>query len=278
MTRYSLKRRAVTLAIESTMASSSTIATSPIEDKRPSPTKSFAQVLTVDIGGSSVKVLASGQTEPRKRRSGKKLTPAKMVEIVQELADARVADDDPDVFAGAFGPQFDAPAGGSELDRVREQVPDDLLQPGRVAHYDCGFLDCGLRIADRGLAVVKRPDENDEPAIRNPQSAIRNLTPLASAAGRTMSIAGAITGLMSSRRRSSRSLPLAMRAVSSRSSISCSCVLALRSTMSQQRSNRASSSDFSRSMRSRSKYTAGKCSERKRGVCLQCAHIAFAEL
>jgi predicted NBD/HSP70 family sugar kinase len=69
------------------MASSSTIAQFPIEDKRPPPTKSFAQVLTVDIGGSSVKVLASGQTEPRKRRSGKKLTPAKMVEIVKELAE-----------------------------------------------------------------------------------------------------------------------------------------------------------------------------------------------
>jgi polyphosphate glucokinase len=67
------------------MASSSTIATSPTEDKRPSPAK--AKVLAVDIGGSSVKVLASGQTEPRKRRSGKKLTPAKMVEIVQELAE-----------------------------------------------------------------------------------------------------------------------------------------------------------------------------------------------
>jgi len=68
------------------MRSSSKIAAYPIENKQPSPAKSFAQVLTVDIGGSSVKVLANGQTEPRKRRSGKKLTPAKMVEIVQELA------------------------------------------------------------------------------------------------------------------------------------------------------------------------------------------------
>jgi len=69
------------------MKAPSTIATFPIEDKQPSPAKSFAQVLTIDIGGSSVKVLANGQTEPRKRRSGKKLTPAKMVEIVQELAE-----------------------------------------------------------------------------------------------------------------------------------------------------------------------------------------------
>jgi polyphosphate glucokinase len=68
------------------LRSSSKIVAFPIENKQPSPAKSFAQVLTVDIGGSSVKVLASGQTEPRKRRSGKNLTPAKMVEIVQELA------------------------------------------------------------------------------------------------------------------------------------------------------------------------------------------------
>jgi polyphosphate glucokinase len=69
------------------MKALSTIATFPIDDKRPSPAKSSIPILTVDIGGSSVKVLASGQTEPRKRRSGKKLTPAKMVEIVQDLAE-----------------------------------------------------------------------------------------------------------------------------------------------------------------------------------------------
>jgi len=69
------------------MRSSSKIAAFPIENEQASPAKSSAKVLTVDIGGSSVKVLASGQTEPRKRRSGKKLTPAKMVEIVQELTE-----------------------------------------------------------------------------------------------------------------------------------------------------------------------------------------------
>jgi polyphosphate glucokinase len=59
----------------------------PIEAERPSTEDSSVRVLTVDIGGSNIKVLVSGQTEPRKRRSGKKLTPAKMVEIVQELAE-----------------------------------------------------------------------------------------------------------------------------------------------------------------------------------------------
>src|SRR5262245_20764473 len=69
------------------MKAPSTIEALRLVDKQPSPDKSFTQVLTVDIGGSNIKVLASGQTEPRKRRSGKKLTPAKMVEIVQELAE-----------------------------------------------------------------------------------------------------------------------------------------------------------------------------------------------
>jgi hypothetical protein len=40
----------------------------------------------VDIGGSKLKVLASGQAEPRKATSGKRLTPGKMVETVRELA------------------------------------------------------------------------------------------------------------------------------------------------------------------------------------------------
>ena len=56
-------------------------------ERRSSPEKPIALVLTVDIGGSSVKVLATGETEPRKRRSGNKLIPAKMVEMVQKLAE-----------------------------------------------------------------------------------------------------------------------------------------------------------------------------------------------
>jgi polyphosphate glucokinase len=67
--------------------SPSTIASFPIEDEQPSREKSFTQVLTIDIGGSKIKILATGETEPRKRRSGKNLTPVKMVEIVRQLAE-----------------------------------------------------------------------------------------------------------------------------------------------------------------------------------------------
>jgi polyphosphate glucokinase len=45
-----------------------------------------ANVLVVDIGGHNIKLLATGQTEPRKLASGPKFTPAKMVNGVKELA------------------------------------------------------------------------------------------------------------------------------------------------------------------------------------------------
>jgi polyphosphate glucokinase len=42
-------------------------------------------ILVVDVGGSHVKVLASGQPEPRRFRSGKSLTPLALVERVGKL-------------------------------------------------------------------------------------------------------------------------------------------------------------------------------------------------
>jgi polyphosphate glucokinase len=43
-------------------------------------------VLVVDVGGTSVKILASGQSEPRSFPSGPTLTPRRMVPRVQKLA------------------------------------------------------------------------------------------------------------------------------------------------------------------------------------------------
>jgi len=43
-------------------------------------------ILSIDIGGSKLKILASGQTEPRRLPSGPELTPTKMVEVVTDLA------------------------------------------------------------------------------------------------------------------------------------------------------------------------------------------------
>src|SRR5215475_6287653 len=46
-----------------------------------------ATILVIDIGGSKVKILATGETTPRTCRSGKRLTPDQMVAAVQELAE-----------------------------------------------------------------------------------------------------------------------------------------------------------------------------------------------
>jgi predicted NBD/HSP70 family sugar kinase len=43
------------------------------------------RVLVIDVGGSNVKVLATGQTEPRKFPSGPKLTPKAMVDGVKKI-------------------------------------------------------------------------------------------------------------------------------------------------------------------------------------------------
>ena len=46
-----------------------------------------ATILAIDVGGTKVKILATGQTEARKAPSGKDFTPARLVETVRELAE-----------------------------------------------------------------------------------------------------------------------------------------------------------------------------------------------
>jgi polyphosphate glucokinase len=43
-----------------------------------------AKVLVIDVGGTNVKMLASGQKEPRKSPSGPEMTAQKMVQIVKQ--------------------------------------------------------------------------------------------------------------------------------------------------------------------------------------------------
>ncbi|VTS02978.1 Uncharacterized protein OS=Mesorhizobium sp. L48C026A00 GN=X737_20295 PE=4 SV=1 [Gemmata massiliana] len=54
----------------------------PVEPELPKP----RSILVVDIGGTNLKVLVSGETEPRRHPSGPGFTPQQMVEIVRELA------------------------------------------------------------------------------------------------------------------------------------------------------------------------------------------------
>ena len=44
------------------------------------------KVLAVDVGGTHVKILATGQTEPRKFLSGPKMTAKQMVSGVKQIA------------------------------------------------------------------------------------------------------------------------------------------------------------------------------------------------
>jgi len=62
-----------------------TLLRSSIEDATASRSAG-KRVLVVDVGGTSVKILATGQTEARSFRSGRTLTPARMVSGVKKLA------------------------------------------------------------------------------------------------------------------------------------------------------------------------------------------------
>jgi hypothetical protein len=48
-------------------------------------TRAPRAILAVDVGGSGLKVLATGQAEPRRRKSGPAMTPQEMVEMVRDL-------------------------------------------------------------------------------------------------------------------------------------------------------------------------------------------------
>jgi len=45
-----------------------------------------SKILVIDLGGSQVKILATGQTERRQAESGETMSPLQMVEVVKELA------------------------------------------------------------------------------------------------------------------------------------------------------------------------------------------------
>ena len=60
---------------------------SPARKRSKRNTNSPSRILAIDIGGSKVKLLASGETEPRRLSSGKRLTPVRLAQSVKELTD-----------------------------------------------------------------------------------------------------------------------------------------------------------------------------------------------
>lgn len=54
--------------------------------KGSAPAKDALRTLVIDIGGTKIKLLSSGETEPRRIPSGKRMTPTLMVDALRELA------------------------------------------------------------------------------------------------------------------------------------------------------------------------------------------------
>lgn len=91
------------------------------------------KVLVIDVGGSHVKILATGQTEERKFESGPKMTPAQMVEGVKSLAN---------------GWDYDVVAIGYPGVVIRDQPATEPynLAPGWVAFDYPEAFGCPVRI------------------------------------------------------------------------------------------------------------------------------------
>ncbi len=91
------------------------------------------KVLVIDVGGSHVKIMASGPTEERKFESGPTMTPAQMVEGVKSLA---------------RGWDYDAIAIGYPGVVVRDQPATEPhnLAPGWVAFDYAKAFGCPVRI------------------------------------------------------------------------------------------------------------------------------------
>jgi hypothetical protein len=123
------------------------------------------RVLVIDIGGSNVKLLVSGETEPRKLASGPKFTPAALVEAVKTVAkgwrfDAvsigfpgLVGADGPRSEPGNLGPGWVGFNFAVALDRPVRMINDAAMQA--LGSYDGGrmlFLGLGTGLGSTLIA------------------------------------------------------------------------------------------------------------------------------
>jgi predicted NBD/HSP70 family sugar kinase len=122
-------------------------------------------ILVIDIGGSHVKILVTGETEPRRCRSGKRFTPTHMVAAVQELAAGwtyeAISIGYPGV-VGAHGPRSEAGNLGpgwvgfnfsAAFDRPVRIINDAAMQA--LGNYDGGrmlFLGLGTGVGSALIA------------------------------------------------------------------------------------------------------------------------------
>src|SRR3954463_9291987 len=133
----------------------------PVRNAPPVP----SSILVIDIGGTKLKILASGQTEPRRNRSGLGLTPQRMVEIVRELAgdwqyDAvsigypgQVGDHGPRSEPGNLGPGWVGFNFSAAFERPVRIINDAAMQA--LGSYDGGrmlFLGLGTGVGSAMIA------------------------------------------------------------------------------------------------------------------------------
>jgi polyphosphate glucokinase len=92
-----------------------------------------ATILVIDIGGSKVKMLVTGETSPRKFQSGKRLTPAQMVAAVHERTEGWTYEAISIGYPGVVGARGPRSEPGN-------------LGPGWVGFNFAAAFDCPVRI------------------------------------------------------------------------------------------------------------------------------------
>jgi polyphosphate glucokinase len=131
----------------------------------PPKARAPSSVLVVDIGGTNLKLLTTGQTEPRKVPSGPALTPQHMVELVRDLAkdwqyDAvslgypgQVGDQGPRQEPGNLGPGWVGFNYAAAFERPVRIINDAAMQA--LGSYDGGrmlFLGFGTGLGSALIA------------------------------------------------------------------------------------------------------------------------------
>jgi polyphosphate glucokinase len=134
-------------------------------DAKKADAKAPSSVLVIDVGGTRFKMLATGQTEPRRGRSGPGFTPQQLVAAVQELAGdwqyeavsigypGQVGDHGPRQEPGNLGPGWVGFDFAAAFDRPVRIINDAAMQA--LGSYDGGrmlFLGFGTGLGSALIA------------------------------------------------------------------------------------------------------------------------------
>lgn len=131
----------------------------------PNAAKPPRRILAVDVGGSGLKLLATGEAEPRRRGSGPSMTPQEMVAIARDLASdwtydavsigypGQVGDHGPSSEPGNLGPGWVGFNFAAAFERPVRIINDAAMQA--LGSYDGGrmlFLGLGTGLGSAMIA------------------------------------------------------------------------------------------------------------------------------